>query len=86
MVGGRVVLGEVVGQVECARAPIETEEISKHPVSKPVKMHVHQFQLLGENSFVDYPIGRQRYPALLWAARIIWLAEYVIIASSREAA
>ena len=57
MVGGRVVLGEVVGPVECAGAPIETEEFSKHPVSKPVKTHVHQFQLLGEDSVVDYPVG-----------------------------
>ena len=47
MVGSRVVLGEVVGLVESAGAPIETEEFSKHPISKPVKTHVIDFSCLG---------------------------------------
>lgn len=47
MMRGSVVLGHVVGKVECAGSPIEAELVAEFAVAEPVKAHVHGFGLLG---------------------------------------
>ncbi|EJK50728.1 hypothetical protein THAOC_30183 [Thalassiosira oceanica] len=53
MMRGSVVLGHVVGKVECAGSPIEAELVAEVAVAEPVKVHVHGFGLLGLDGVVD---------------------------------
>mmetsp|Transcript_14003 Transcript_14003/g.31893 ORF Transcript_14003/g.31893 Transcript_14003/m.31893 type:complete len:205 (-) Transcript_14003:3807-4421(-) len=53
MMRGSVVLGHVVGIVECAGSPVEAELVAEFAVAEPVKTHVHGFGLLGLDGVVD---------------------------------
>ena len=52
MIEGRMVLGDVVGPVEVSGGPVELELTLGVTAPEPVKTHIHQLGLLGDDGFV----------------------------------
>ncbi len=53
MVGGRMVLGPVIGIVELTGAPVDVELFLAFEIAQPMESHVHSFSAFGLAFTID---------------------------------